>query len=112
MLVYSTDGLPRIILVLKSNLSHILHSALLILSRRLKNAIDLFTRSCAGYCVITYVLGVADRHPDNIMVNERGQVNETNDRWCHCFFPSRSSVIPYRFWTYLGKFQNEIWYPS
>jgi phosphatidylinositol-4,5-bisphosphate 3-kinase len=43
-------------------------------SLRLKSAIDLFTRSCAGYCVITYVLGVADRHPDNIMVNERGQV--------------------------------------
>lgn len=42
---------------------------------RLKSAINLFARSCAGYCVITYVLGVADRHPDNIMVNERGQVN-------------------------------------
>lgn len=41
---------------------------------KLKVAIDLFTRSCAGYCVITYVLGVADRHPDNIMVNERGQL--------------------------------------
>ncbi|CAF3919323.1 unnamed protein product, partial [Rotaria sp. Silwood1] len=40
----------------------------------LKSAIDLFTRSCAGYCVITYVLGVADRHPDNIMVNKRGQL--------------------------------------
>lgn len=42
---------------------------------RLKSAIDLFTRSCAGYCVLTYVLGVADRHPDNIMVHERGQVD-------------------------------------
>ncbi|CAF3952791.1 unnamed protein product, partial [Rotaria sordida] len=43
-------------------------------AEKLKSAIDLFTRSCAGYCVITYVLGVADRHPDNIMVNERGQL--------------------------------------
>jgi len=43
----------------------------------LKSAIDLFTRSCAGYCVLTYVLGVADRHPDNIMVHERGQVNSS-----------------------------------
>ena len=48
-------------------------------SYRLKTAIDLFTRSCAGYCVITYVLGVADRHPDNIMVNERGQVGRPAD---------------------------------
>ena len=93
MLVYSIDGLPRIIPVLKSNHSHILHSAILILSRRLKNAIDLFTRSCAGYCVITYVLGVADRHPDNIMVNERGQVNEKNDRSYHCLFFSYSISI-------------------
>ncbi|CAF1453833.1 unnamed protein product [Adineta steineri] len=44
----------------------------------LKSAIDLFTRSCAGYCVITYVLGVADRYPDNIMVNECGQLFHIN----------------------------------
>ena len=29
-----------------------------------------FTKSTAGYCIISYVLGLGDRHPDNIMVNK------------------------------------------
>merc|ERR1711908_201818 len=37
-------------------------------------AVDLFTRSCAGYCVATYVMGIGDRHNDNIMVNTSGQL--------------------------------------
>lgn len=37
-------------------------------------AIQEFTLSCAGYCVATYVLGVADRHSDNIMVKKTGQL--------------------------------------
>lgn len=40
----------------------------------LDKAIREFTLSCAGYCVATYVLGVADRHSDNIMVKKTGQV--------------------------------------
>lgn len=40
----------------------------------LKKAINEFTLSCAGYCVATYVLGVADRHSDNIMVKKTGQL--------------------------------------
>jgi len=40
----------------------------------LNKAIDEFTMSCAGYCVATYVLGVADRHSDNIMVKRTGQL--------------------------------------
>lgn len=29
---------------------------------------DVFSKSAAGYCVVNYVLGLGDRHPDNIMV--------------------------------------------
>ena len=40
------------------------------------DAVDAFTKSCAGYCVITYLLGVGDRHLDNIMVRKNGQLAE------------------------------------
>lgn len=40
----------------------------------LLKACNEFTLSCAGYCVATYVLGVADRHSDNIMVKKNGQL--------------------------------------
>jgi len=41
---------------------------------KLEQAIDTFTSSCAGYCVATFILGIGDRHPSNIMVTEEGQI--------------------------------------
>lgn len=49
-------------------------------SDALEKAIEEFTLSCAGYCVATYVLGIGDRHSDNIMVRSTGQVSEAT-RW-------------------------------
>ncbi|KAL3938814.1 MAG: hypothetical protein SGBAC_006357, partial [Bacillariaceae sp.] len=44
-----------------------------------KEAMDIYVKSCAGYCAITYILGVGDRHLDNLLLHQTGH-------FFHCDF--------------------------
>lgn len=53
-----------------------------------KETMDTFVKSCAGYCVITYLLGVGDRHLDNLLLAPDGEVLRMH------YFPTVELIPP------------------
>ncbi|KAK5600011.1 Phosphatidylinositol 4,5-bisphosphate 3-kinase catalytic subunit gamma isoform [Crenichthys baileyi] len=45
-----------------------------VIEDKFHQAVKRFLYSCGGYCVATYVLGIGDRHNDNIMITESGNL--------------------------------------
>jgi len=40
-----------------------------------KNQIkDAYLKSCAGYCTVTYLLAVGDRHLENLLIGDKGHL--------------------------------------
>ena len=42
--------------------------------KEIKARTDSFINSCAGYCVVTYLLGIGDRHLENLLVDNKGKL--------------------------------------
>jgi phosphatidylinositol 3-kinase len=65
--------------------------------RDLQESIQTFIKSCAGYCVITYLLGIGDRHLDNVMILPRGQLFHIDFGYIFGMEPRGKLTTPIRF---------------
>lgn len=58
-----------------------------------KEAMDIYVKSCAGYCVVTYLLGVGDRHLDNLLLAPDGTLLSPPHRTSPNFI---TNTVPHR----------------
>lgn len=50
------------------------YSDIRVFFKKYNSDVDKFIKSCAGYTIMTYILGIGDRHLDNIMVKTSGEL--------------------------------------
>lgn len=60
----------------------------------LKSVISNFSKSCAAYCVMTYVLGVGDRHLDNLLVTHDGKLFHVDFAYLFGSDPRQALPLP------------------
>ena len=54
-------------------------------SGHMEKVLENFLMSCSGYTVAMYVLGIGDRHNDNIMIKKNGKVNSESPQKINFF---------------------------
>jgi phosphatidylinositol 3-kinase len=59
-----------------------------------EEALKNFVKSIAGYCVITYILGVGDRHNDNLLIRHQGNLFHIDFGYILGEEPLQRSILP------------------
>ena len=61
-----------------------------------KKKLDKFINSLAGYCAVNYILGIGDRHKDNIMIRNNGCLFHIDFGYILCNEPKLKTFIPFK----------------